>query len=79
MHGGTRQTMVSVVCRVMGLKSSRRLTGPISKVSFHGIANTIRPGLFRSALLAAASSFWFARFAFHPETEVFSADNAGAD
>ena len=49
MHGGSRQTMVSVVCRVMGSKSSRRLTGPISKVSFH------------------------------PETEVFSADNAGAD
>ena len=97
------------------------MTGVIGKVSFHGIANMIRPGLFRSAVLvallivlvsavcgsdnngfdltirfdqtaegarafdadggelAAVSSFWFAWFAFHPETEVFSADNAGAD
>jgi hypothetical protein len=29
--------------------------------------------------LAGVSGFWFAWFAFHPETEVFSADKADVD
>lgn len=58
---------------------SDRFAGLDLTIRFDRTAESARAFDADGRELAAVSGFWFAWFAFHPETEVFSADNVGAD
>jgi len=58
---------------------SDRFAGLDLTIRFDRTAESARAFDTEGRELTAVSGFWFAWFAFHPETEVFSADNAGVD